>query len=88
MAYVPVATVGLVIWVDEDSLPAQARSILSAHIAAVNRVLEGRDFEAARLFKGISIADHQLVSDPDDIEELAAAGELDFDQFYTDIPHS
>jgi len=57
------------------------------HSAAVQRYLETGDDSALRQFKGKYIIDAQgnrvaLLTDPDELDELGAAGELSFESLY------
>jgi hypothetical protein len=87
--YVPVAGPDGVEWVDEDELSPEELSILGGHLAAIGSFLADATPETAERveqFDGIVIAGNTLVTDLDRIEELAAEGQLEIEQFYEPNP--
>src|SRR5215472_11184733 len=67
------------IWINvRDSRDA---TLASDYMNAVKKYLYGDESALAR-FRGKRLGRHRFVTDPEILDELADAGELDFDRFY------
>jgi hypothetical protein len=83
--FVPVTSSAGTIWVRALDVTPAERSLLAHHQNAIRSVLENRDPWAALEFEGTTVAGMELVSHPDDIEELADRSDLDIDDFYMSV---
>ena len=57
-------------------------SLIAGHWAAVQRYVSTGDESELRRYDGVSVAGIDFETDPDVIDELAAIGELDFEDIY------
>jgi hypothetical protein len=85
VAYLPVTGPDGVVKVDEDQLTKEERSTVGSHRSALGAVLSNQEGAADKIakFQGVVIAGVPLVTDLSRIEDLAAEGRLDVDEFYS-----
>jgi hypothetical protein len=58
------------------------RSTAAQHVNAATAYRDTGDDSGLGAFRGITVGGHELETDPDQIEFLAAQGQLDFEDFY------
>lgn len=59
-------------------------SAVGKHWNAVQRFLATGETDQLRRFRGVKVGGRTLMTDPDEIEDWAAAGGLDFEDIYED----
>lgn len=58
------------------------RTLVAQHANAVRHFLDTGETEPLDPFRGVLVAGHQLLTDPDAIEAWAYEGELEFEDIY------
>jgi hypothetical protein len=64
------------------SVSRRDASIVGRHWAAIGRYLQNGDDSELRRLRGVTVNGYELETDLDVIDELAARGELDFEDIY------
>lgn len=58
------------------------RSLAAQHVNAATHFRDTGDESRLAAFQGVTVGEHELETDPDQIEFLATQGQLDFEDFY------
>jgi len=68
--------------VKASDLDEEERSVAASHVNAATYYRDTGDDKRLAPFQGIALGVHELETDPEMIEYLAAQGQLDFEDFY------
>ncbi len=63
-------------------LDEEERSLAGSHVNAATHYRDTGDDSRLSDFRGVAVGGHELETDPEMIEYLAAQGQLDFEDFY------
>lgn len=80
--YVNVLTSSGVKALRAGDLDEEERSLAASHVNAATHYRDTGDERRLVDFQGVAVGGHELETDPEMIEYLAAQGQLDFDDFY------